>query len=309
MCDVLPRRALACLAALVTVSSCAASPAGAATTRRAAVTAEPVACTAKALPKQAGQGVHVSVTSGPTTATLTGTSGRPYLGFARVRSPQLTLHTPGLADWVTRPRPVAGTPGRGVLVADVSASARQFTLCLVRFDPAVPVAVLGLTSAFNQCCTIDGTYAPAVHPLSPLQDGAGPTHLRVVDERPLLVTGDGRFLAQFADYADSGLPLRIITVRSGRQTDVTRSHPHLLQADAHRWYRLFDRRAFGLGFLACWAADQEMLGHDGLVWTRLDTLNAEHRLTVPNGLGSYWPHGRAYISALRAFLTKTGYVR
>jgi hypothetical protein len=314
MCDVTAPACTAALAAsaalLLTASAApvqAAPPAGraAATTNSAAL-----ACSAEPLPTTPAHTVDMTVSLGATTATLSGTSGHGYLGVPRLLRPRLTLQSPGAPAWQTTLKPVSGTPGHGVLVAGVRHHDRSFTVCLARFhDGAAPVAVVALTSALNQCCTILHTSGRGVGAGTGLQDGAAPTRLGLVGGQPLIVTGDGRFLAEFADYADSGSPLRVLTIRDGKQTDVTRGHSRLLRLDARRWARLFNQRDFGLGFLACWAADQELLGHDALVSSRLADLDAEHRLTVPRGLGSYWPHGAAYITALRAFLADTGYLR
>jgi hypothetical protein len=314
MCDVNARACTAALVAsaslLLTASSTpvqAAQPAGPAS---AANGAAALGCSAQRLPTTAAKAVDVTASLGVTTATLSGTSGHGYLGIPRLLRPHLTLRSPGAPAWRTTLKPVSGTPGRGVLVAGVRHHARSFSVCLARFqDGAAPVAVVALTSAFNQCCTILYTYGRGVGSDAGLQDGAAPVRLGLVGGRPLIVTGDGRFLARFADYADSGSPLRVLTVRNGKQTDVTRGHARLLRRDARHWARLFDQSDFGLGFLACWAADQELLGHDALVSSRLARLDAEHRLTVPPGLDSYWPHGAAYISALRAFLADSGYLR
>jgi hypothetical protein len=301
--------ALAATASFVlTASAVPMQAAAAAEPRAAASTSTALACSTQTLPKRAAQAVVVTVSLDGTTARLTGTSGHSYLGVPRLLNARLTLRRPGFT-WHATPKAVAGTPGRGVLSSGVFGPAgRLGSLCLARFrDGATPVGLLGLTSAMNQCCYIVKTYSPGVRPRSRLQDGTAATTVRTVNGHALIVTGDGRFLARFADFADSGLPLRLITVRPSGQVNVTRAHPRLLGADARRWRRLFDNRNFGLGFLACWAADQEQLGHDALVWRRLNDLNAQHRLTVPAGLGSYWPHGTAYIKALRTFLVKTGY--
>ena len=263
-----------------------------------------ISCAGKALPTASGRSVHVSASLGGLTATLRGTSGRAFAGIPRVLGAKLRVST--ATDDVTtfRPKPVPDTPGRGVLVMGVNAPGGGMpALCVARF-PAGPVALLGVTSAFNQCCFLLDTYAPGVAARSSLQDGLVGPRVRVSNGEASIVTADGGFLARFTDYADSAAPLRILTVRTGRQRDVTDDFRSRLTRESARWWSSYgDNPAHGLGYLAAWAADQDRLGNDAAVWPKLQELDDAGKLDGMAG----WPRNLAFVKALKSFLTNRGY--
>ena len=85
-------------------------------------------------------------------ATLRGTSGHAYSGTPRVLRPRLTVTSPQHVATTFTPMPVPETPGRGVLLDGIDApGAGAPVLCLAQV-PAGPVALIGTTNAFNQCC-------------------------------------------------------------------------------------------------------------------------------------------------------------
>ena len=271
---------------------------------RSLAVSHPVSCATKQLPSAQGQPVHVTASLAGVTATLRGTSGHAFAQIPRVLRPRLTVTSPTEGVTTFRPEPVPDTPGRGILVMGINRPGGGLpALCLANF-PAGPVALLGLTSAFNQCCFLVDTYAPGVRARSALQDGLiGPT-LRVINDKAVIVTADGSFLARFTDYADSAAPLRMLSVRNGRQRDVTNTYRARLQREAQRWWSSYNQRpSHGLGYLAAWAADQDRLGHDAQVWTKLHELNDAGKLGGMSG----WPHNQAFINALKVFLTNHGY--
>lgn len=264
----------------------------------------PVSCVTGQLPSAKGQPVHVTASLAGVTATLRGTSGHAFAQIPRVLQPRLTVTSPTNGVTTFRPKAVPDTPGRGVLVMGINRPGGGLpALCLANF-PAGPVALLGLTSAFNQCCFLVDTYAPGVRARSALQDGLiGPT-LRVINDEAVIVTADGSFLARFTDYADSAAALRVLTVRGDRQRDITDNYRTKLQREARRWWSAYEQRpAHGLGYLAAWAADQDRLGHDAQVWTKLHELNDAGKLSGMTG----WPRNQAFINALKVFLTDRGY--
>jgi hypothetical protein len=283
-----------------TVVGGAPAPARARTT----ATKTPVSCTTERLPLATGRPVRLTVSLNGATATLRGTSGKAYVGVPRVRQARLTLASATHVVTAFTPKPVPQTPGRGLLVDGIDAPGGGApALCLAQF-PAGPVALLGVTSAFNQCCFLVDTYAPGLRPRSPFQDGLVAPRLRVVNDRPAIVSADGSFLAQFTDYADSVAPLRVLTVRSGGQRDVTDAYPSKLRPEARDFWSAFnDHPARGLGYLAAWAADQDRLGHDATVWSTLQQLDDAGKLDGMAG----WPRDQAYISALKSFLQSHGY--
>lgn len=264
----------------------------------------PVSCATEQLPSAKGRPVHITASLDGATATLRGTSGHAFAGIPRVLHPRLTVTSPTSGATTFRAKPVPDTPGSGVLVLGINRPGGGLpALCLATF-PAGPVALLGVTSAFNQCCFLVDTYASGVRPRSPLQDGLiGPT-VRVINDKAAIVTADGDFLAQFTDYADSAAPLRILTVRNGRQRDVTGGHRTRVAREAQRWWSSYTQRpSHGLGYLAAWAADQDRLGHDARIWTKLRELDDAGGLSGMAG----WPRNQAFISALKTFLTDHRY--
>lgn len=271
---------------------------------RALAADTPVSCTTGRLPLTKGKPVHLTVSLAGATATLRGTSGRAFGRIPRVLQPRLTLTSSAKTTATFQPKPVPDTPGHGLLVPGVNAPGGGApALCLANFA-SKPVALIGLTSAFNQCCYLLDTYAPGVEPRSSMQDGLVGAQLRVFGGQPVMVTGDGRFLARFTDYADSPAPLRVLTVRNGGQRDITDNYRTKLRHEARRWRTNFDNRpSHGLGYLAAWAADQERLGRDNHVWSTLEQLDDAGKLAGMAG----WPRSQAYISALKRFLTDHGY--
>jgi hypothetical protein len=177
-----------------------------------------------------------------------------------------------------------------------------------------PDVILRLNSGGAHCCTIVQVFSfdPGVtafreterdfgDPGAALRDLAG-------DGRLEFLSGDDRFAYEFAPYAYSPLPPQIWQVRDGRFLDVTRSFPEQLTADASKQFRLFlfnRRLGLGLGCLAAWAADEELLGHAGAVTAMLARELHRHNLRSRESLD---PGGSAFVKKLEGFLKKTGYI-
>jgi hypothetical protein len=173
--------------------------------------------------------------------------------------------------------------------------------------------VLGLFTGGANCCFIDQvfTYEPAAGTFVPSQHNflnAGATLSRL-DRRWVFRSGDSRVTeAGFTDTADSGTPIQIWRFAKGRFTDVTRAYPKLIRADAARWMRAFNHHVSnGVGLIAAWAADEDLLGRPALVDTTLKRLAAQHKLRTPLGL----PHNSAtlFVTQLEKLLHKLGYTR
>jgi hypothetical protein len=123
-----------------------------------------------------------------------------------------------------------------------------------------------------------------------------------------LESADDRFAYEFTSFAFSGLPIQIWRLSEGQLVDVTREFPGELAADAARWLHAFKterRHGLGLGFIAAWAADEELLGHKNLVARTLATEASHHRLRSGDRLTV---GGTAFVRKLNGFLRKTGYV-
>ncbi|MGZ4170103.1 MAG: hypothetical protein ACXVR1_11425 [Solirubrobacteraceae bacterium] len=173
--------------------------------------------------------------------------------------------------------------------------------------------VLGLFTGGANCCVVDQvftydrsakTYVSAQHNFS----GAGAALVRL-GGRWVFRSGDSRIAqAGFTDVADSGAPIQIWRFRARRFTDVTRTYPALIRADAAKWLGLFDHDVSnGVGLIAAWAADEDLLGQSALVDTTLRSLAAQHKLRTPLGL----PHNSetTFVAQLEALLRKLGYSR
>jgi hypothetical protein len=95
-------------------------------------------------------------------------------------------------------------------------------------------------------------------------------------------TADDRFAYLLSDYADSGMPIQVLTLLNGKLTDVTRLYPALIKRDAARYWKAYQRDHSGgqIGQLAPWAADELNLGNTRLVEKTLAAQAARHRITA-----------------------------
>jgi hypothetical protein len=127
----------------------------------------------------------------------------------------------------------------------------------------------------------------------------------------LFRASDYRFAAAFTAYAASGSPPRVLQFKAGKFVNVTRKFRSLIkqnlkqQLELYKQYRGDDDLGDVRGWLAAYAADKYLLGQGD---TAFDLINAAYRRGELNGVpGAGGPTGKKYISALRKFLTKTGY--
>ncbi len=178
-----------------------------------------------------------------------------------------------------------------------------------------PNVVVELNTGGDHCCTVvqvytydpgASTYRVSEHdfgdPGALLTDVAG-------DERVELESADDRFAYAFTSFAFSGLPLQIWRFAKGQFSDATREFPQAIAADAKRQWGGFlanRRRGLGLGFIAAWAADEELLGNHGAV---ADTLAREARLRHLRSGDHLSPGGTRFVRKLQRFLLKTGYAQ
>lgn len=174
-----------------------------------------------------------------------------------------------------------------------------------------PDVLLELYSGGANCCFIDqifsynaarGTYVKTERDFA--SAGTRLAHIGS-PRRWRLVSADDSFKYLFTDGADSGEPIQIWSFAKRRFTDVTRSYRRLIAADAGRWLRAFNHDLKnGVGLIAAWAADQELLGHDALVQSTLNREAARgHLRDGGNGLAQ----GQKFIAKLNRYLTKLGY--
>jgi hypothetical protein len=177
-----------------------------------------------------------------------------------------------------------------------------------------PDVVLDLYSGGAHCCLIAQIFRfdPATGRYLRFEHDFGDPGYRIADlshnGRKEIVTADDSFAYEFTDYAASGLPLQVFTFNAGTLTDVTRQYPKLVSNDAARWMRAFKHHySDGVGLIAAWAADEELLGHQRLVSR---TLAREARLGhLRSALSPGEPGGTRFVHKLIRFLRKHGYTR
>jgi hypothetical protein len=128
-----------------------------------------------------------------------------------------------------------------------------------------------------------------------------------LDGRLEFESADDRFTYEFTSFAYSGLPLQIWSFHEGRLIDATREFPAQISADARRQlgaFRANRSKGLGLGFIAAWAADEDLLNHRSLVSR---TLADEARRGRLRSREAFSPGGTKFIAKLTRFLKKTGY--
>jgi hypothetical protein len=235
------------------------------------------------------------------TASLSSTGSPPVPTLTITRNGRIAYARPVRAPGCPRCSVVAVPPGKQALhVLDLESDGE-------------PDVVIGLFSGGANCCFIDQvfsyhaasrTYVRTQHNFLNASAALGRLNGRWVFE-----SGDSRITeAGFTDTADSGTPIQVWRFAKGRFTDVTRAYPKLIRADAARWMRLFNHHTSnGVGLIAAWAADEDLLGQPALVDTTLKRLAAQHQLRTPLGL----PHGSAslFVTQLEKLLHKLGYTR
>ena len=170
-----------------------------------------------------------------------------------------------------------------------------------------PNVLLTLYSGGAHCCTVlelftyssgTGAYVETDH------NFADPAYkLETISGNERFLSANAAFEYEFTDYADSGRPIQIWAFENGAFTDVTRSYPALIAKDAALWAKAYKSSRSNIGgFLAAWAADEELLGNNALVES---TLQSELKAGALKG--NLAVNGKRYITLLNRFLKKTGY--
>lgn len=173
-----------------------------------------------------------------------------------------------------------------------------------------PEVVLDIFTGGAHCCAVEQVFSgpgPNGEMIVEHNFGNGFTHVKPLgpEGRSVFVSVDNRFAYVFTDYADSGLPLQLWALIGGAFTDVTRSYPSLIAADARKqWgYFIHAHKNNNVGFFASWAADEDLLGHKALVNHRLARELRAGRLRVLSGPD----HGGRFAHDLKADLRRWGY--
>ncbi len=175
-----------------------------------------------------------------------------------------------------------------------------------------PDVVLDLFTEGAHCCEVEQVYSFDPGTMSYVKTehyfgNAGDTITDLGHNGRLEFVGaDEAFFYAFTSYAASGAPIQIWSFRGTRFVNVTRQYPSQIRHDAAFWWHLFTKHyADGEGLIAAWAADEDLLGHAGLVKGRLATEARQNHLhTDQPGV----PSGQKFVSTLQSFLRRLGYV-
>ncbi len=183
---------------------------------------------------------------------------------------------------------------------------------IAALEPRKPAdVILELFSGGANCCFIDQvfSYDPSrrtfVETEHDFADAGALIKLIGPHHRPEFRSADPAFNYVFTDHANSGEPIQIWQFADRAFSDVTRRYPRLIRTDAARWFKLFQRDlSNGVGLIAAWAADEELLGQDALVQSVLATQANQGHLRAGNSGNA---SGQAFIALLNRFLVKQGY--
>jgi hypothetical protein len=184
-------------------------------------------------------------------------------------------------------------------------------LAVTKLGPGAPDVVLNLYSGGAHCCSITQVYrydAASGSFVRAQRDFGDPgSRLETLGGRRVFLSADDRFAYTFSAFAFSGMPVQLWSFSGGRFVDVTRRYPALTARDATRQYAAWEAnrtQGTGLGFLAAWAADEDLLGHSALVHATLASAQARGELRSLAG----WKSGAAFLAQLQRFLSAAGYL-
>ncbi len=168
--------------------------------------------------------------------------------------------------------------------------------------------ILSLFSGGANCCFIDQVFSLDPGTMTYVkteQDFASAgAKLERIAGRWRFLSSDPSFECAFTDCAASGSPLQIWKFSAHKFVDVTRGYKSRIRTDAAFWLHAFKHQLRnGVGLIAPWAADEELLGHNTLVQTTLTAYAAKHELRAAIGDST----GRRFIRQLNRLLRKLGY--
>ena len=168
--------------------------------------------------------------------------------------------------------------------------------------------VLELYSGGANCCFVDQVFSLDPGTMTYVKTQHDFLFGAVIERlagRWLFRSGDGNFMCAFTDCADSGQPIQFWSFRAHRFHNVTRQHPKQIAADAASWLHLFKHHLVnGVGFIAAWAADEELLGHNKLVQSTL--AGYAHQGDLRDGSAGV-ATGKKFIAKLNKLLRQLGY--
>jgi hypothetical protein len=183
-----------------------------------------------------------------------------------------------------------------------------------------PEVLIDLYSGGANCCWFSVSYrfdeAQSKYVKKVLRPGLSfPYTLKDLDKNgiPEFRSVDYRFAYKYGSNADTPRPLRIFDWDAGKLVDVTVDFPRLAAQDAADMYKgyLQYRKVKDVnvrGLLAAYLADSYRAGNGRVAWRRV--VAAYRRGDVDKKFeGDVGPHGKAYLTSLRRFLNKLGYLR
>jgi hypothetical protein len=182
----------------------------------------------------------------------------------------------------------------------------------------LPSVVLDLYSGGAHCCAIEQVYSftPNSSVVEKFEHDFGDPGVRLVKLGTGgsfdMLSADDAFAYAFTDFAASGLPIEILSFSHDALHNVTRSFPDLIAKDATQWMSAFQSQASShyqdsVGLVAAWAADEDMLGHSGVVARFLaNEAKAGHLNSLLNPVNL---SGQKYVIALQKFLRQHGYLQ
>jgi hypothetical protein len=173
-----------------------------------------------------------------------------------------------------------------------------------------PNVVLHLFSGGASCCLVDQvfTFDPGTMTYLRTTQNFGDygASIKRLDGQERFVSANYEFKYAFTDGADSGEPLQVFKFSGGKFADVTQGYPKLVAADATKWLKFFKHdQKNGVGVLAAWAADEDLLGHSSQVSSYLhQQLKAGH---LKSDFGPKFS-GQNFIDRLQKLLKALGYI-
>jgi len=210
----------------------------------------------------------------------------------------------GCADW---PADQGSKATQSVTVRDLDADGE-------------PEVLIDLYSGGANCCWFSVSYrfdeAQSKYVTKVLRPGLSfPYTLKDIDHNgiPEFRSVDYRFAYKYGSNADTPRPLRIFNWDAGKLVDVTVAFPRLAAQDAADMYKgyLQYRKVKDVnvrGLLAAYLADSYRAGNGRVAWRRV--VAAYRRGDVDKKIaGDTGPFGKAYLTSLRRFLNKLGYLR
>jgi hypothetical protein len=190
---------------------------------------------------------------------------------------------------------------------------------IVRLDgSARPSVVLDLYSGGAHCCFVEQVFSLAkdsqvVHKAEYNFGNPGVRLVKLKAGRGYdFLSANNDFAYEFTDFAASGMPIEIFNFSNDAFHNVTLSFPNLIRSDAAQWMKTFRSQASthyqdSVGFVAAWAADEDMLGHSAAVSRFLAAQAKAGHLN--SALTPITPSDQKYVVALQDFLRKHHYLK